>query len=256
MLYIWKYSIIECENIEKTNFSFNSSSIYPLSIFNKKIASFGWEKRIKRISTKIRCIFRFGKMIKRRARTTQIGNPWMNPDTNLKNIDNRQRDKLFLRSFLRSHEAARVVSGQAGGKSPFEAARSPLIAIWRFTFGPGYLAGSRRESTARENRKSPRGGWPRGRERGGGESLQWRGLERVVVCRVAISRGRLPSTGDVLHFLFTFLRSSLWRITCDGSHGRISCLTMVGVKYLASMYLSERENFLFFLENLEGRSFR
>lgn len=138
--------------------------------FQQKIASFGWEKRIKRISTKIRCIFRFGKMIKRRARTTQIGNPWMNPDTNLKNIDSRQRDKLFLRSFLRSHEAARVVSGQAGGKSPFEAARSPLIAIWRFTFGPGYLAGSRRESTARENRKSPRGGWPRGRERGGGES--------------------------------------------------------------------------------------
>lgn len=39
-----------------------------------------------------------------------------------------------------------------------------------------------------------------------------RGLKRVVVCRVAISReGRLPSTGELsLHFLFTFLRSSLW----------------------------------------------
>lgn len=37
-----------------------------------------------------------------------------------------------------------------------------------------------------------------------------RGLKRVVVCRVAISReGRLP--GELsLHFLFTFLRSSLW----------------------------------------------
>lgn len=51
----------------------------------------------------------------------------MGPDANLKNME-QQRDKL-ARSFLRSHEAARVVSGQAGGKSPFEAARSPLIAI-------------------------------------------------------------------------------------------------------------------------------
>lgn len=138
----------------------------------------------------------------------------------------QHRDKL-VRSFLRSHEAARVVSGQAGGKSPFEAARSPLIAIWRFTFI--HSRKSADESTARENRKSPRGGWPRGE--GGGESPaegSWRGLKRVVVCRVAISRARLPSTPFIFFFfLFTFLR-------CDRSHGRISsCSMMVGAKYLA-----------------------
>lgn len=43
---------------------------------------------------------------------------------------------------------------------------------------PGYLAGSRRESTARENRKSPRGGRPRGGEETEGmKSLQWKSGE-------------------------------------------------------------------------------
>lgn len=52
---------------------------------------------------------------------------------------------------------------------------------------------------------------------------EWRGLKRVVVCRVAISRGRLPSTGDVPpFFVYFFTQLPLG----DRSHGRISCLTM------------------------------
>lgn len=66
----------------------------------------------------------------------------------------------------------------------------------------------------------------RGRgDRGDEESPveEWRGLKRVVVCRVAISRGRLPSTGDVPpFFVYFFTQLPLG----DSSHGRISCLTM------------------------------
>ena len=64
------------------------------------------------------------------------------------------------------HEAARVVSGEPRGKSPFEAAaRFLLIAIRRspcFRIWPG----SRRESRLPRVHRKSRGGWRRWTERG------------------------------------------------------------------------------------------
>lgn len=109
---------------------------------------------------------------------------------------------------------------------------------------PGRLAGSRR---ARESKNLLAGG---GQEKGGEGIEGWRvssgrerrGLKRVVVCHIEWpyrEKAVCLRTGELsLHFLFTFLHSSLWG--GDGSHGRISCLTMIGVKYLTvKKYVSE-----------------
>lgn len=148
-----------------------------------------------------------------------IGNPWMNPDVNLKNID-------VVRPITRQVVPAIVAKVARGGTcrlgssgwkiALWSCTRSPLIAIWRFTFvlaispevGVNPPRARIENLLAGDGQEGERGqrGWRV--SSGRVERVEEGGcLPSGHIARPSAFDWRCPSI-----FLFTFLRSSLWGI--------------------------------------------